>query len=295
MNINIRYKMVFVVTSRDRSLALNFLKNISEKYNNEFPLFLIFVDQNKCFVKNHDSLKFDCKIIESELISLSKARNTALNFLIENEIESEFIMFPDDDSTFDKTFFQKFNKVEFKSNINYITPIYNVGTFDTYIGYKDCNFKLLTEKNVAVVGSPNQILNYQSFKSLIYFDTKLGVGADYGSSEDHDLFYKLLQNGATYVYTQIVYSFHPKKTNNYQNVSLRKIIDRFSNYSKGFAYVNFKYGIFYHFPEYLYRTFLASIFFLIKLRLKLSFAYLIQFFIRVYFLLYFTVNRKLLK
>jgi hypothetical protein len=289
------YDLIFLVTSRDKSLIESFFNNMVDSYDDTIELLLFYVNQEVIINYESFDFEFDFLVIDTELVGLSSARNIGLDVLRENNISSRFIMFPDDDSTFDKTFFQKFNEVEFKSNINYITPIYNVGTFDTYIGYKDCNFKLLTEKNVAVVGSPNQILNYQSFKSLIYFDTKLGVGADYGSSEDHDLFYKLLQNGATYVYTEIVYSFHPKKTNNYQNVSLRKIIDRFSNYSKGFAYVNFKYGIYYHFPEYLYRTFLASIFFLIKLRLKLSFAYLIQFFIRVYFLLYFTVNRKLLK
>lgn len=289
------YDLIFLVTSRDKSLSERFISNIVDSYDNNLELLLFFVNQKA--ITNYESFdfKFDFQVIDTELVGLSSARNIGLDILRENNINAKFIMFPDDDSTFDKTFFQKFNQLDSKSELNYVTPIYNVGTFDTYIGCKNCNYKLLTEKNVAIVGSPNQILNYQLYKTLIYFDTKLGVGADYGSSEDHDLFYKLLENGATYVYTEIVYSFHPMKTNNYNNVSLRKILNRFSNYSKGFAYVNFKYRIYYHFPEYLYRTLLASIFFLVKLRLKLSFAYLIQFFIRIYFILFFATNRKLLK
>jgi len=134
---------------------------------------------------------------------------------------------------------------------------------------------------------------YDKFKSQIAFDEKLGVGALYGSSEDVDLFLKLFEMGERFIFTNDIYTYHPKKTSAYNDLALNKIILRFKNYSSGFAYIIFKYKLFLFIPEYLLRTLGAFILFFLKFKFKLSFAYLMQFFIRIQILLMFLLHKKL--
>jgi hypothetical protein len=54
-----------------------------------------------------ESISFNYFINELKM-GLSKARNIALKYLLDNILSAEYIMFPDDDSSFDSVFFDNF-------------------------------------------------------------------------------------------------------------------------------------------------------------------------------------------
>lgn len=215
-------------------------------------------------------------------MGLSKARNIALKYLISKNISAEFIMFPDDDTTFDSIFFQNF-KLFLGNDCSYILPILeeHSSTKKLYMGEIKPENTIVTEKNHHLIGSPNQLIRYNPNLEILKFDEKLGVGAVYGSCEDYDLFIRLVRSGEKFLFTSKLYNFHPKKTNVYKNMSFKQIVKRFKNYSSGFCFVIFKYNLKQFILMFLIRTLIASAVFFVRLNFKLSLAYLIQFFDRL--------------
>lgn len=285
------FNLIMATTHQDNLNVFKLIDSIDSNIEN-IEVLLVVVSQEceiNYFSKNP---LLSIIFIQESKISLSKARNIALKYLSNNSISAEYIMFPDDDSSFDKNFFLHFCNV-LNTKKCYITPIYKEGTKDLYFGKKTPNNKIIIPSDHQLIGSPNQIILYEKLKNIIFFNEKLGVGALYGSSEDLDLFIKIFNQGEEFVFTNVIYSFHPKKVAAYKNTEFKKIIKRFESYSLGFAYVIFKYGLFNFIPEYLIRTFGAFILFLFRLQFKLAFAYFIQFFIRIKILMTFFFNGHL--
>lgn len=278
-------------THQDDLNVLKLIDSIDSNIENiEVLLVVVSQDCEINYFSNNTLLSII--FIQENRISLSKSRNIALKYLSNNSISAEYIMFPDDDSSFDKNFFLHFNNL-LNTNKCYITPIYKECSKDLYFGKKTPNNKIITPSNHQLIGSPNQIILYEKLKNQIFFNEKLGVGALYGSSEDLDLFIKIFNQGEEFVFTNVIYSYHPKKVAAYKNIEFKKIIKRFESYSSGFAFIIFKYRLFSFIPEYLIRSFGAFILFLLRLQFKLAFAYFIQFFIRIRILITFLFNRHL--
>lgn len=285
------YNLILITTHQDNLHVLKLIDSIDSNIINIKTLLVVVSQECKIVYETKNPLLTIVFINELKM-GLSKARNIALEYLSNNTISAEYIMFPDDDSSFDENFFLHFPTV-LNTNKSYITPIYNEGRKDLYFGKQTPNNKIITPSDHQLIGSPNQIILYDKLKKQIFFNEKLGVGALYGSSEDMDLFIKIFKQGEQFVFTNDIYSYHPKKVAAYKNTEFKKIIKRFESYSSGFAYVIFKYRLFSFIPEYLLRTFGAFIVFLLKFQFKLAFAYLLQFFIRIKILLTFLFNRHL--
>jgi hypothetical protein len=282
------FDLIMIVTHQDNSNISKFIYSVCSNYY--INLFVIVVSQVEFMFENTVSGLTEFKQLHSEKKSLSAARNYALNFLNDNKISASYLMFPDDDSSFDMSFFVNFSRVK-SSNFNFITPIYNNGTNNLYLGKKMKSGVEIISDNYNLIGSPNQIIKYSDFKNHIYFDTQLGVGARYGSCEDLDLFLRLNFAGAKFIYTNELYSFHPEKTSIYHKKSFMQILSRFKSYSSGFAIIIFRYNFYKWIPNYLFRTIAGSIVFLFRLNLKLSLAYFFQFFMRVYLIGYFFLKK----
>jgi hypothetical protein len=283
------FDLIMIVTHQDNNNISNFMYSVSD--NSYINLFVIVVSQVEFMlgVNVSELTKFNQIFLEKK--SLSAARNHALNYLNDNDISASYIMFPDDDSTFDNIFFENFPCIQL-SCFNYITPIYNTHTNDLYLGKTMAKGTSVKISDYNMIGSPNQLIQYERFKEHIYFNEELGVGAKYGSSEDLDLFIRLTLAGAKFIYTDKLYSYHPKKTDIYKNKKIKDILIRFNNYSCGFAFLIFRYRLYIFIPNYLFRTFAAFIVFAIRLNFKLSLAYFIQFFARIKFLLTFFLIKK---
>ena len=285
------FDLIMVTTHQDE---LNIFKLISSIDNNieNINVLLIVLSQECIIVYIPVNPLLSIVFIEDSKMGLSKARNIAMHYLLNNSFSAEYIMFPDDDSSYDENFFFKFPDIQ---NLNrcFVTSIYNEGTKDIYIGKKTTSDVLLGISDLRLIGSPNQIILYDKLKHQIFFNEQLGVGALYGSSEDMDLFIRLFNQGEQFVYTNKIYSYHPKKVAAYKNTKFKNIVERFRNYSSGFAYLIFKYRLYYFIPEYLIRTLLAFFVFFLKFQFKLAFAYLFQFFIRIGILIKFSFNKCL--
>ncbi len=262
----VKFDIVFVTTHQDDSEIFNLIKSID--YNNKSTTVLLIVVSQECAISYEPkNINLAIVFLNEKKMGLSRARNIALKYLQANSVSSRYIMFPDDDSSFDNVFFDNFGG-KLNSNKCFITPIYNNGTKELYFGKPTFSGKVITPLNHQLIGSPNQIILYDKYKSQIVFDENLGVGALYGSSEDVDLFLKLFEIGERFIFTNDIYTYHPKKTSAYKDLAFKKIISRFKNYSSGFAYIIFKYKLFVFIPEYLLRTLGAFILFFLNLNLN---------------------------
>jgi len=277
-----------IATNQDNLNIYNLIKSIDYNVKTNKHL-LIIINQGTELILNFSNPYLTIKTIQETKISLSKARNIALKYLLENSISSEYIMFPDDDSSFDSVFFENFQAI-LGSKKNYITPIFATGSKELYFGEKTEENTIITAKDHQLIGSPNQIICYNRLKNTLSFNEDLGVGAKYGSCEDFDLFIRLNILGEKFVFTNQLYNYHPRKVAAYKDVQLQTIVKRFKNYSSGFAFVIFKYKLFNLIPEYLIRTIGACVIFALKFQLKLSMAYFLQFFIRIRLLINFLIN-----
>lgn len=231
--------------------------------------------------------------IQQSRMGLSKARNIGLDFLKKNNICSKFIMFPDDDTTFDPYFFHYFNKC-LNSEFNYVIPIYCENSDKRlYLGKILNEGQHLSYKNHYMIGSPNQVLSYQRNIDYLYFDEKLGVGAIYGSCEDYDLFLRLLNRNEKFLYTSKVYNYHPQKTLTFKNLGVRQIYNRITSYSLGFIYVVKKYNLYALLPYFFLKPLLACFYYLLRINFKLSYLYFKLFFFRVYNFFNFNKNETI--
>lgn len=280
------YDLVFITTHQSNESIYKFLDSIV--HNVDFELLVIILSQEtKLDIAQYKDL-MNINIIDIEKMSLSKARNIGLSFLKDREIDSKFVMFPDDDSVFDNAFFMYFK--EFcDSDYSLIMPIYELDSYPKklYLGRILKEGSMIPIHDHKLIGSPNQLIRYDFNKDILFFDECLGVGAEYGSCEDYDLFIRLNKSGEKFLYTSKLYNYHPKKTDAYNNLSLYKICDRFKKYSSGFCFIIFKYGFYGLIFNYLFRTLAASGYFLLRLDFKLAVAYFIQFFIRIELLISF--------
>lgn len=283
------FDLIMIVTHQDNNNISNFIYSVCN--NSYINLFVIVVSQVEFIFDITVSGLTEFKQIYSDKKSLSAARNHALNYLNDNKISANYIMFPDDDSSFDNKFFDNFPSIQL-SCLNYITPIYNTHTKDIYLGKKMAKGTPVKISNYNMIGSPNQVIQYDRFKEHIYFNEELGVGAKYGSCEDLDLFIRLNLAGVKFIFTDELYSYHPKKTDIYKKIKIKDILIRFKNYSSGFAFLIFRYRLYNFIPTYLFRTFAAFIFFAIRLNFKLSLAYFIQFFVRIKLLIIFFLMKN---
>ncbi len=285
--------LVMIATLQDDLYIYKLLNSIDDSLIN-IRLEVILVSQNVkvAFLPKNKFLTIT--ILNEGYMGLSKARNIALRYLYARDIRVEYIMFPDDDSSFDEVFFKNFSNI-LGSKKNYVSYIYNENSKSLYLGKQTEDDKKLGIKDYHLVGSPNQIIQYRIMKNKIYFNNQLGVGAKFGSSEDLDLFISISLDGHPYHFIKNLYSYHPSKLDIYSDVDFKKILKRFKSYSSGFAYVVFRYKQYNLLPNYFIRTLLAFLFYLTRFKFKLSLAYLIQLYFRVFWFFYFLFDRTVYK
>lgn len=276
--LNERFDLTMIVTYQNQDHISDFLTSING--NTNVKLFVILLNQETEF--RFDQNRFNNKIITIGMTKsgLSKARNIGIEYLKKNDVKCEYIMFPDDDSTFDETFFINFSTIK-DSGKNFLTPIYISGTQKLYLGKPCEDGRKIKENDHSLIGSPNQIINFERNKKDILFNEQLGAGTPLGSCEDYDLFLRLSRKGEGYYFTNKLYNYHPKKTDAYKGIGLQIILRRINSYSSGFCYIIFRYHKYGFIPNYLFRTLAASAYFILKFNFKLGTAYLVQFFFRL--------------
>ena len=274
------FDLILIITFVDLNYIRECIRSIVE-YNNSIRVCIILINQTNTdenFFHNTDkTIIFSLKISKT---SSSKARNIGISYIRENKINAEHIMFPDDDSSFDQNFFDQFPK-RIEKNKNYLIPILDFTGKSIFRKkyYKNCY--VLKQNDISGVGSPNQIIAYNSSLEELEFDEKMGPATLYGSCEDCDLFYRInIKN--RYIFTDILYNYHPSIDNIFNNLTFSESFKRQTTYSDGFIYFVIKYKLYSKLFKFFFIPFPAILYFIIKRNFRSSCVYFLLFFYRIY-------------
>lgn len=182
------------------------LKSILDSSYDKKKIEVIIVDQNKKKDLTEVIFKYNTlniKHIKSERKGLSKNRNIGIRIST-----GEIICFPDDDCKFlNDTIFNVIE--EFKKNIKLEVLM---GRIIDENG-KDCIRKW--QKKECKINKKNFYLKNSSitiFKRNLekqYYDENFGVGSKYGSCEDADFLFRVLEKNVLIVYKPNIVMYHP--------------------------------------------------------------------------------------
>lgn len=268
-----KYDLLFITTFINGCYIYEMLESIFDN-NSSLLLKIIVVSQNNelPLKERFDSTSnIDLEFINlDKSVPLSVARNISIKFIIDNNIFFDYIMFPDDDSTFDKEFF-----VNFKSTINSNTliDVYCTNSYELYKNNKYKHGQILNYMNYDASMSVNMIIDFTTFHLVGLFDENMGVGCYYGAGEDADYFIrccKLCESG--FIYNKNIWNYHPKSTLKYKDMTLKRTILQFKKYGKGAMYLFNKHKMYDQSLKYILYGFLGALNALINFDFKLSIA-----------------------
>lgn len=223
---NINHSLVIATLGRKKELLelIESIKNSDYETNN---LEIIIVDQNEKGFLDKELSKFEnlnIKHIHSDIKGLSYNRNIGLSYA-----SGDIICFPDDDCKFYENTLNEVSNILLSSNIDFcMGQIYDRETKkDVIKKWSKKEFKVNRFNSYFINSSITMFIKKEY---ILNFDENLGVGARFGSCEDADLIYKILENKAKGIYTPKIELWHPEP--NYQEISLEKV----KNYASGFGY-----------------------------------------------------------
>lgn len=291
MKISNTYNIVFISTFID-------IKNIDSlidsviKNNQELSICFIIINQTKSQLNLPSSSLIDFCQINTERLSLSKARNTGINYLMQQKIQFEHIMFPDDDTTFSDAFFDRF-KDYISLDENYLIDVYCFGSTNLFkpLKYLECEF--LNKYNFDAAMSVNMVINYKTFLKVGIFDERLGIGAKYGAGEDADYFIRASDSTAHgFIFTKVLFNFHPSSSNKFSKMKLQHIINKYINYGDGAIFMLCKHKMYFEAFKICFRAIGGALVAFYKLNFKLFLAYFIAFFSRLLMFVKCIINSK---
>lgn len=195
---------------------------------------LIVIDQNPLefgLKKQILDIVSKMKIIylHSKKKGLSHNRNLALKKIDLNE----FVLFTDDDNTFDVSFFE--NILKYDSSLEeWDAIIANALNYEDKLPYtypinqnKSSQLSFISYKKII---SWNIVVKSTKIQSMGIFDESFGVGAKYGACEESDFIMRLLSNKDSRVFSCPESKvFHKQRSKNYYNY------DRNKKYALGFG------------------------------------------------------------
>ncbi len=274
------YNLIFISTFIDRKNIDNLINTVTEN-NQTLSILFIIVNQTKSELILPSSTHIDFHQINKERLSLSKARNIGINYLTENNIQFEHIMFPDDDTTFSDVFFDRY-KDYISSDENYLIDVYCFGSNNLFKQLKYPEGEFLNRYNFEAAMSVNMIINYKTFMQVGLFDERLGVGAKYGAGEDTDYFIRASDSIVHgFIFTKVLYNFHPSSSNKFSKMKLQHIINKYTNYGNGVIFMLCKHKMYLEAFNICFRAIGGALVAFYKLKFNLFLAYIIAFFSRL--------------
>lgn len=271
-----RYALAFLTTFTDTEHINRFVSSVSEN-NHQVSLCVVLLQQNGCRVSVDDLQTPYTKFILLELpgqVGISAARNHMLHY-VKTNIEVEYIMFPDDDSTYDISFFEHFGAAPCGNKLIQVKNADRGGFF-----LRLPKLSKLDKKNYSLAISVNQILTWETILRTGLFDERLGAGAQYGAAEDNDYFIRALAI-APFTLAPELYNMHPSKVNLSTTYAWRPLVKRFHHYGRGIIYMLCKHQMYGYALSISVRALMGCILRLFQLNLKMSLVYLVAFYSRL--------------
>ncbi len=284
-----KFDLVFIATFQSLEHIFNLTETI--KLNSSLNLLTILVNQTGSFISISNTSFSNFVEINVNKNSLSFCRNVAIDFLLNNKIDFDHIMFPDDDTTFNLAFFHNFKYIV-SINHNYLLDVYINGTSELYISNSLRDGSSVSKKQYHIAMSVNMIISKLYFDSVLFFDEKLGVGTSFGSAEDTDYFLRVVNLGTNFIYTKQLFNFHPSSKNKYKKFKLISLINRFINYGNGILYALCKHKMYLAGFLVCIRAIGGSLLSLLRFNLKLSIAYFISFLFRCVLMFKLLINNN---
>ncbi|OOF53790.1 glycosyl transferase [Rodentibacter genomosp. 2] len=228
-----KFSLIMATYGRKDEIALFLESLLSQKNIDLNELELIIIDQNDTISLDNIYQKYMSKLniihIKSDKRGLSLNRNIGLKLA-----KGEYIAFPDDDCTY------------------YSDTLYNVQQYfernqevDVVLGriidkQKNQNIIRNWKRNSCSVNKSNFFFSYSSItifarKNDILFDENLGVGCLFGSYEDADYVWQMLDKNMRLIYTPEIEVWHPEPKE--QEINYQKVY----SYGLGFGALIYKH------------------------------------------------------
>lgn len=282
------YDIIFISTCCDHQHIYKLIHSVIEN-NSVLNVCLIIVNQEKVKIEDpFSNIQTDIHIIEhGKIVNTSIARNIGIQHVIDSGMKCNFVGFPDDDSSFDNSFFDEIKLlIQVEDFRNFIIDVICTGTT---FPFRIINLKSgtqLTKKNYNIVGAVNIIVNFQTFKKVCYFDDRFGVNAKYGAGEDGDFFIRGLAYDAFY-YNNKLHNYHPSGDSKLEKLSYIKLRKRVLNYGKGVVALLCKHKMYGSATIVTFRAIGGVFKYLLKLKFKIALAYFESFWLRFFYLIKF--------
>ncbi len=278
-SISHTYDIVFISTFIDNESVEQLVSSIENNIKS-LKIFVILINQSDPTNVLSNLKNINIIVLTVGRLSLSKARNIGINYIIDNKIQASHFMFPDDDSSFDKYFFENYQSVVEKGK-NYLIDVYCEGTDKLYRNnnYQDGDILTLSKYEAAM--SVNMIIEYNTFLKVGYFDENLGVGAKYGAGEDGDYYIRCCKVSGYFIYIKQLHTFHPSPNDRYNRMPLHSLIKRFNNYGRGVIYMQCKHSFYKDALATSIRAIGGAFYYLLKGNFRLFGAYICSFFSRI--------------
>lgn len=283
------YNFVMIVPFMKVQVVNDLINSLLES-NKRYSILLVLVDmslEKDEWIESTDLLTIK-KISLNNKVSSSRSRNIGIEYVVKHDVQFDYLLFPDDDTTFDASFFDLYESV---IHGNTILNVLCRDTKKTYSNYRIADGALLKKKDVLFVGCVRFMLSKDTFYKVGYFDEQLGVGAKYGAGEDGDYFLRALACDEFH-YTAKVYNFHPSPLLKYSKLKFKELVLRFDNYGRGVVYMLCKHKLYKEGCIVCLRAIAGGGLALITGRWRLACAYWFSFFTRLSIFLSRTIIAK---
>ncbi len=286
MILKTKYDFIFITSCCDNVEIYNLINSINTNIS-KLRILLIITNMSGDNLKLSHISNFDYKLINTKkILNSSESRNIGIDYVLQNNLNSIYIAYPDDDTTYDKYFFEYFyNLIYIKKNIfyNFICNVKCREDTNLYYQKKISNIPFkVTKYNFDNVGAVNIILNFDTFYNIKYFNEKYGVGSYYGAGEDGDYFLRAL-NYSQFFYNPEFYTIHPNSNILYTKLNYKDLNDRMTKYSRGVISVLCLHKM-YLYAFYISLRAFGGFVIHLKKNIKISLLFLKIFFVRLYFL-----------
>lgn len=263
--------LVLVVTCINNRFISSCIKSISE-HNTCVPCTVLLLLQNNVQVdfESYETPYTHIEVLKTpSLLPLSQARNRVL---AHQPIDTQaWYMFPDDDSTFDSAFFERFaSSVQRNTLIGVKGADAAPDTFFLKIPQTD---RLASKNDYHFAISVNMIVSGRTVAQVGEFDQQMGVGCHYGAGEDNDYFFRCMAV-EPFAFCPSLWTYHPlQNQKQLSKIPLQKLIDRYKSYGRGVVYMLKKHNMHKEAIRVILRGYAGAALCLCKLNPKMSLVY----------------------
>lgn len=231
-----KYDLIFISSCINSKEIFNLIFSLNTD-RTFLKKLLIITNMSGVNISVHNKINYDLFIInEDKILNSSQSRNLCINYLIKNKVSSKYYAFPDDDSTYDSSFFNFLYSQIYLSNDKLSNLVFDVKCRENlnlfYRSKIDNKVRKITKYDFDSIGAVNIIVNSFTFFNVGLFNEKFGVGSFYGAGEDGDYFLRALKFNEFYYFPNL-YTIHPSSSKILYNNNLKFLKIRMFNYSRG--------------------------------------------------------------